>query len=396
MMDPRPLAMRIGRAERISVAAAVTAAWLAIASCGSTGRQHASALLPTHDDSIETTLFLVGDAGAPGPPGQSALDALRSAAKQAHGNVVIVFLGDNVYPDGLPDSLGASRREAELRLAESVDAVVGSKARGIFVPGNHDWGSRADTGASALRRQDRFIARRSGGEASMLPEPGCPGPHVVDIGERLRLVALDTEWWLQHATRDAAGGPSCSAHSEREVVTALQSALAGAGNRNVVVVAHHPLVSGAAHGGHFGWREHVFPLRDVGDWLWVPLPVLGSAYPVLRARGAWVEDVANGAYRRMRLALDSAFAQRPPLVYASGHDHNLLVLDGTSARHLLVSGAGSEGRLNRVSWLPSTRFAREANGFIRLELARDGRVRLGVLTVDRVRGTVEAYAIWLI
>ena len=72
MMDPRPLAMRIGRAERISVAAAVTAAWLAIASCGSTGRQHASALLPTHDDSIETTLFLVGDAGAPGPPGQSA------------------------------------------------------------------------------------------------------------------------------------------------------------------------------------------------------------------------------------------------------------------------------------------------------------------------------------
>ena len=384
------------RRSRVAcVFAAGCAASITLASCG-TGLRLRSAPLPfTLPDSVETTLFLIGDAGAPAPSGHSVLDALRSTATQARGHVVIVYLGDNVYPDGLPDSLDSGRGAAETRLAAAVDVVVQSRARGIFVPGNHDWGTRSDTGASALRRQASYVARRGAGAAAMLPEAGCPGPSVVDVGERLRLAVLDTEWWLQRATSDADAGPACPTRNEQEIVGALQTAIAAAGARNVVVVAHHPLVSGAAHGGHFGWRDHVFPLRDFSTWLWLPLPLLGSTYPLLRESGAWVEDATNAAYRRMRSALDSVFGARPPLVYAAGHDHNLQVLAGTSVRHLLVSGGGSEGTLNRVYSLPSTRFARQANGFMRLEVLHDGRVRLGVLTMDRRGAVEETYAIWL-
>ena len=366
-----------------------------IAACGASLRSIAPGPSPA-TDSIESTLFLVGDAGAPGSPERSVLTALGSAMKVARGSAVVVFLGDNVYPDGLPDPRHPQRREAEKRLSASVDALLDAKARGIFIPGNHDWGTSADTGASALRRQAIFVSERSAGAARMLPEPGCPGPAVADVGTRLRLVMLDTEWWLQHATGDAPADPECSAQSEHDIATALATAIAGAGDRNVIVLAHHPLVSGAAHGGHFGWREHLFPFRDLGAWLWVPLPLLGSTYPMVRARGAWVEDVSNAGYRRMRVVLDSVFAVRAPLVYATGHDHNLQVLAGSTARHLLVSGAGSRGALNEAHWLPSTRFARRANGFMKLEVLRDGRVRLGVLTVDG-RGVVdEVFATWLI
>src|SRR2546422_9101862 len=107
------------------------------------------------------------------------------------------------------------------------------------------------------------------------------------------------------------------------------------------------------------------------------------------------QDAPSTAYRRMRAALDSAFAGARPLIYAAGHDHALQVITGTSARYELVSGAGTFGHLDRVTALDSTRFARSASGFMRVEFLHDGRARLGVTVVDRSGGGVEAFALWL-
>ena len=345
-------------------------------------------------DSVETTLFLVGDAGDPGQLSRSLI-SLRAAAHSARGRPVIVFLGDNVYPEGLPESSSAGRGKAESRLDAQIAVVHDAKARGIFVPGNHDWGGRTDTGTSAIRREGEYVVRRGKGAVEMHPADGCPGPSVIDLSDHLRVIALDTEWWLQRASSDVAGDPKCAAQNEDQVIAILSTALATAGDRRIVVAAHHPLVSGGAHGGHFGWRDHIFPLRDYSSWLWLPLPAVGSAYPIMRERGMWLEDAANGANRTMRLALDSAFALHPPLVYAAGHEHNLQVLTGTTARFLVVSGAGSEDMLNPVFVLPSTLFARQAYGFVRLDVMRDGRVRLAVVTVDGRGATTESYALWL-
>jgi len=384
---------RQGRPRGRFVVASIAIAVVTNASCrGMIGPVGAREIEP--HDSVETTLFLIGDAGDPGQLSRSLL-SLRSAAHSARGSAVIVFLGDNAYPEGLPEPLNIDRAQAESRLDAQITVVRESKARGIFVPGNHDWGGRADTGASAIRREGEYVVRRGNGSVEMHPSGGCPGPSVIDISNHLRLIALDTEWWLQRASSDVAGDPTCAAQSEGEVIGLLSAALATAGDRRVIVAAHHPLVSGGAHGGHFGWRDHIFPLRDYSSWLWLPLPAVGSAYPMMRERGLWLEDAANGANRTMRLAIDSAFAAHPPLVYAAGHEHNLQVLSGTTARFLVVSGAGSEDMLNPVFTLPSTLFARQAYGFMRLDVMRDGRVRLAVLTVDGRGATTESYALWL-
>jgi hypothetical protein len=93
--------------------------------------------------------------------------------------------------------------------------------------------------------------------------------------------------------------------------------------------------------------------------------------------------------------MDSALAPARPLVYAAGHDHGLQVIGGTSARYLLVSGAGTYGHLSRVTALDSTRFARLASGFMRLEVLRDRRARLAVTVVDEAGRGTEAFALWL-
>jgi len=376
----------------------VASLWIGLQGCGAGGRASASAApvpLAAAAD-IDVTLFLIGDAGAPAAPPDSepVLVALRAAAAAAP-HPVIVFLGDNVYPRGLPDSGAPGRLEAERRLDAEVGVIRTTGARGIFLPGNHDWDRQGPGGWDAIRRQQRFLAALGDSRFALLPGGGCPGPVVVDLTGVVRLVALDTEWWLHDGPKPTDPTSACPADSGGEVVDSLRAALRTAGRRAVVVVAHHPLESGGPHGGHFGWRDHVFPLREVKSWMWIPLPLIGSLYPIARENGISSEDAPSTAYRRMRAALDSAFAGARPLIYAAGHDHALQVITGTSARYELVSGAGIFGHLDRVTALDSTRFARSASGFMRVEFLRDGRARLGVTVVDRSGGSAEAFALWL-
>jgi hypothetical protein len=163
----------------------------------------------------------------------------------------------------------------------------------------------------------------------------------------------------------------------------------------VVVLGHHPLATGGPHGGRFSWKDHVFPLRSVKKWLWVPLPVIGSLYPSVRQGGISPQDLSNETNRRMRAAFEGAMRERPPLVWAAGHEHALQVLRGASARHLLVSGAGIFGHTSRVVCTDESRFALGRAGFMRLDVERSGRVRLAVLEVDRAGGATERFAAWL-
>jgi hypothetical protein len=107
----------------------------------------------------------------------------------------------------------------------------------------------------------------------------------------------------------------------------------------------------------------------------------------------------------MRQAFEDAFKDHPPLAMVSGHDHNLQVIRGgtpriTRAAYQLVSGAGILGHSSLVRDIEGTLFAREAAGFMRLDITRDGRVRLSVTTVvpegSRTKGeSAEVYSLWL-
>ncbi|HEU5170551.1 MAG TPA: hypothetical protein VFU46_08430, partial [Gemmatimonadales bacterium] len=152
---------------------------------------------------------------------------------------------------------------------------------------------------------------------------------------------------------------------------------------------------GGEHGGYFGFRDWLFPLRHAAPWLWVPLPGVGAIYPSFRQGGISNQDTPAPANRQMRDALERAMLRHRPLVYASGHDHNLQVLAGRSARHLLVSGSGIYGHGSRVVSLSVTRHASAAAGFMRVDFLADGRVRLQVIEVDRNGRGRETYSTWL-
>ncbi len=337
---------------------------------------------------IEGTLLLVGDAGAPDPRAEPVLRALTAEIARDPARTTVVFLGDNVYPRGVPPAGDPGRADAERRLAAQLDASAAA-ARVVVIPGNHDWARHRPDGWDAVRREEALVVAR-GGPFRFAPSGGCPGPEVIEAGP-VRLVVLDTQWWLHEGPRPEGPSSPCRERSETDVTASLGRELAVPGR--AVVVAHHPLLSGGEHGGHYGPRDHLFPLTNLASWAWLPLPGVGSIYPGFRHRFTQ-QDLASPRNRAMRAALDEALAARPPLLYASGHEHNLQVLRG-AACPLLVSGAGIYGEASRVTALPGTIFARAAGGFARLDVTREGRARLAIRIASRDGGSMEAFSAWL-
>jgi hypothetical protein len=373
--------------RRVAVGSAVLC--LAALAAAADTRSAAPPAPPLAD--VEATLYLIGDAGVPAASDPVLAELGKQAARDP-ARSLIAFLGDNIYPRGLPAAKAPGRKDAERRLRTQIEAARASGAAAIFVPGNHDWADRA-SGWEGIRRQGAFLAEHGGGTITMEPRDGCPGPVVRDLGERLRVVAIDTEWWLYRGPKPVDPTSSCPADSEKEVLDALGNAIRSAGERRVVVVAHHPLASGGTHGGNFTWSDHLFPLRARHPWLWIPLPGVGSGYPMARQRGVSNQDMSGGLNRRMREALASVFTQHPPLVYAAGHEHNLQVLKGKDTPYLLVSGAGAFGHLTRAHDTRSTLFARTASGFMRIDVDKNGEARLGVVVVPgRGAAPAEAFA----
>jgi len=374
-----------------AVALAAPATLAALSGCSGNPPPTSAPAPAAPHNAVETSLFLIGDAGEPAPDGEPVLAALRAAVATAAAPVV-VFLGDNIYPRGLPDSTHRDRAEAERRIATQI-AAVHDLAPVLILPGNHDWGAGADDGWEAVRRQERFVAAR--GNARLAPGGGCPGPVVMDLGSRLRLVVLDTEWWLRTGPKPTAGDGQCTPDTPAAVTDSIRGALRGAGDRVVAVLGHHPLASGGPHGGHFTWKDHIFPLTAAVPWLWLPLPIIGSLYPLARQAGWSDQDMSGGRNEVLRDSLVAALGARRPLLYAGGHEHNLQVIDGTGARYLVVSGAGRFGQGSHVTTIPGTRFASSAAGFVRVDVLRDGRVRLAVITTDRDGIGSERYSAWL-
>ena len=337
------------------------------------GCHHKVTIEELKPEEIETTLFLIGDAGEPDPRQVgSPLDSLAVQAAAAPERTIVIYLGDNVYPAGIPSEGAAEWADARRRLDAQVKAIP-LGARGIFVPGNHDWANATPFGLYSIRLQEQMIASLAQGRnVRMMPGNGCPGPATLDIG-RLHLVALDTQWWLHSfIVRDEKS--NCPASTIGTVTAALREQVLPQGDGRVVLVAaHHPLMTGGIHGGYCGVTG---PFRRFG----------GNA-----------QDILSGSNRAMRDSLRSAFFGHPPLAYIAGHDHNLQVLrGGRNVDYLLVSGAGAAGKTEcAVRMRESYYVSQHHPGFMRIDIMRGKGVLLRVFRYPPPGSSALAYSRWL-
>jgi hypothetical protein len=306
---------------------------------------------------VEHRVLLIGDAGLY-LERDPTLAALSRWAQPPTASSV-VFLGDNIYDDGL---IEAEREEAERILGQQLAATAAPK---VFLPGNHDWGMNPkDQNVTAIRNQQQFIEAWPEGGAEFLPRDGCMGPDVRVLGRaagrKVVLVALDPTPWISPGLR----GGCPEATTPESHLAGLAAALAAHAGDFVIVASHYPMRTGGPHGGlSYGF---------VGDLI---VGVIGWYMGSLG-------NVYEPAYAEWIAAVSEVMRQAPPLVYAAGHDHSLQVLDGGDvARLFLVSGAGAPERVSTVTHLPESLFAHAAPGFMAIDFGRRGAASAVVLRV---------------
>lgn len=336
---------------------AATLLWLGVlvffTNCSHTTPYRARVPAPYQAGEPSVRVLLLGDAGR-ALYGSPVLRAARDVALEPAGRTVAVYLGDNVYPNGLPAEGDPERAHGEATLLAQLGAFEGTGAEVYFTPGNHDWAQGSEHGVENLVRQREFIAKNGRGKARLLPGDGSPGPVCVDEGE-LRLVFVDTQWWLHEHERPEASVEDV----KRELAACLEHSPA-------LLATHHPPRTHGVHGNYFTWQDHVFPLTRLRPWAYLPLPLIGSLYPLTRSFGVSAQDIEHGTNRRMVEDLGGVLKRSPPLAWVAGHEHNLQVLEGAPlADFTLVSGAAS--KVGAVTDDEDTVFAHEALGFMEIQ-----------------------------
>ncbi|HEY6504630.1 MAG TPA: metallophosphoesterase, partial [Chitinophagaceae bacterium] len=322
-------------------------------------------------------IFLVGDAGEIKNNKQPVCDWLKQHVDWNDSSNTLIYLGDNIYPRGLPVEGSKSYAAAKAILDYQVSVVQGKNAKAYFVPGNHDW-KEGKTGALAqVRNQWDYISKLGLTNVQVLPGNGCPGPVQVQAGEKVVIVFMDSQWWLQQAEKPGVES-DCDCKTEDEIVTSLKDIISAYPDKLILLTMHHPFYTHGKHGGYFTLKQHIFPLTEASPGLYIPLPVIGSLYPLTRGVFGNIQDTKHPQYKNMIRQVEEVMKLHPNVIHAAGHDHNLQLLIHDSISYI-VSGSGAKA--TQVKKGKSSLFAEEEKGFAVVEITAGGKVAVKFYTL---------------
>lgn len=303
-------------------------------------------------------VVLIGDAGLflEDDPTLAALDEWATGVDAA----TVVFLGDNVYNEGLTDE---DRERGESILDQQLAAT---EVRKIAIPGNHDWGLLPKNyNAKAIQNQQAFVDGWPAGNAEFIPKDGCMGPtrrilrEADEDSKAVVFIAIDPTPWINERIRAACPTPT----SHEEHLAALDALLTEHADDYVIAASHYPMLTGGPHGG--------LTYGVLADMIITPLGwMMGGLLNTYETEYAdWIAQTQE------------VFRRHPPTLYAAGHDHNLQLLEsGDVAGLYVVSGAGARDRVSTVTNLPESIFAHAAEGFVVVDfLASEAAVVIRVI-----------------
>lgn len=325
---------------------------------------------PTNKE-IAHTFYLIGDAGNSAIGKSSkALTAFKKELANANENSTALFLGDNVYPKGIPSKDSEDYTLSKHRLDIQIDAVKDFKGNPIFIAGNHDWYS----GLKGLKKQEEAI-NKALGEKSFLPNAGCP-IDKVHISDAIDLIIVDSHWYLTNWNKHPKINDGCDIKTRADFFNEFSGLVKKARNKTTIVALHHPLFTNGAHGGEFSFADHM-----------KPLPVLGTIKNVLRKTGGVSNaDLQHKRYNDFKSRLATIAQVNETVIFASGHEHNLQYLIQDNL-HQIVSGSGSKTKAVRNKGAGIFGYATE--GYTKLDVFKDGSSHVRFYSVDEDKVVFE-------
>ncbi|MCD6062832.1 MAG: hypothetical protein K0R82_743 [Flavipsychrobacter sp.] len=329
-------------------------------------------------DTIQQRIFLVGDAGQLYNNTQPVIDWLRKNVDWNDTQNRVIYLGDNIYDMGLPMEGAPNYQESKAVIDYQINLVKGKKAKAYIVPGNHDWMNGKIGGYQQAVNQVNYINGLGLPNVQAWPLDGCPGPVLSEIDDKVIIVFGDSQWFL-HVHDKPGPGSSCAAKTIDEFNTELNEIIYSHPNQLLIFAVHHPFYTSGPHGGGYTWEDHIFPFRAISKSLYIPLPIIGSAYPIARGYFGNLQDIYHPLYRNMINEIEATLKKHPNPVHVSGHEH-ALQLNIKDSIPYIVSGSGA--KLNIIPRGKHNDFLHLNYGCSLLEVYKNGKVMVKFYDVD--------------
>ncbi len=311
---------------------------------------------------VENKFYLVGDAGK----SYNNLEANGLKAFKAYiqgkdtKDDFVIYLGDNIYPSGLPDKDSPKRAQAKIDLNLQINAVANFKGQTVFIPGNHDWYSK---GVKGLKNQEKYVEEALG-KNSFLPENGCPLERV-EISDTVELIIIDTQWYLENWNRHPTINDECEIKTRERFFMEVEGALKKAQNKTVVFAMHHPMYTNGTHGGFYGASKHLYPFQGK-----IPMPGLATLITQIRTQGGVsIQDRYNERYNELMSRLEPLLVDYNNVIVVSGHEHSLQYIEDEYIKQIV---SGSASKHSNASLSNNGLFSYGKEGFAEFIIYEDG------------------------
>ena len=130
--------------------------------------------IPEDTSELVYSVYLIGDARC-AYSNESLLNMIKTQISGAGKNSAVVFLGDNVHPQGLPDPTHRLWDIAQKSLSAQLELVQDFRGEIIFIPGNHDWANGKREGLEYIKNQRKYIEDYLDRKHVFLPEKADRG-----------------------------------------------------------------------------------------------------------------------------------------------------------------------------------------------------------------------------
>ncbi|WP_430411566.1 metallophosphoesterase [Kordia sp.] len=331
---------------------------LCFSACATFEAQYTSDLeeytFPT-DKEIKHSFYLIGDAGN-SLMGETAiaLQMLEKQLQKADKNSTAIFLGDNIYPAGLPEKSSRKRAFAAHQLDAQTGIVKGFKGKTIFIPGNHDW---YNDGLKGLKRQEKYVENILG-KNTFLPENGCP-IEKIEVSDDIDLILIDTQWYITNWNNHPTMNDECQIKTREKFLEEYSSLIKKARGKTTIVALHHPMYTNGPHDGHYIFKTHMSPI-----------PVLGTLKNLIRSTSGTANvDLSNKRYNELQRRIVTLSQENDKVIFVSGHEHSLQYIVEDNLRQI-VSGSGA--KMSGTRNVGGGLFSYGTYGFVRLDVFKDG------------------------
>jgi len=247
-----------------------------------------------------------------------------------------------------------------------------NKGQIIIIPGDRDWADSGPDGWKNVRNLQKLIKDQNISTVIWALKKGCPGPEIISLTPDISLVTINTQWWNHPHQKPGPADADCKISTTNDFKEELEDIIDDESAGNLLIAGHFPILSLGEYGGHFSVKSHLFPLTELADFLYLPLPFVGSFYPSYRKNIGAIKDISNEYFESFRKLMGNIITHHQSLIYLSGHEYNLQILKEEENYFI---NSGSPDRPGYTSSDKDALYSKSVTGLIELIYYKNGEIR---------------------